>query len=127
MTQTHKTLSIFGIAVLAAGLFGAVKPASAAGLARPAQIGQTFVGDYAGFQIVFGDRGGDHRWDERRQEEFRHAEFRRQQEIRRIEERRHEEWQRDHWQDFRDGDHQGWHQDNHDWHGDNYDWHNDHY
>ena len=120
MTTTHKTLSILGIAVLAAEMFGAVKPAAASGLTHTLQIGQkTVVADH---DANWNDQNSFRR-DERRQEEFRQAEFRRQQEIRRQEERRREEWQRNHWQEGRDSDrhdvHRDRHQDNHDWQGDN--------
>ena len=123
MTAQHRTLTLFGLAALAAGLLGTAKPAAAFGLTHPAAFTRTAIADHDGDW----NRDSDYRRDERRREEFRQektrqeetrqAEFRRQQE-RREEERRREEWQHDHRQDFRDGDR---HQDIGDWHNDNRD------
>ena len=94
MTTQTKTLTILGLAALAAGLFGTAQPATAAGLTHPAAFTRTAViadhGDWTN-----DDR--DNRRDFQREQDFRRdqilrrqEEFRREQEIRREEIRREE-------------------------------------
>ena len=109
MTTQTKTLTILGLAALAAGLFGAAQPATAAGLTHPAAFTRTAaVADHDDWNN--GDR--DNRRDFQREQDFRRdqilrrqEEFRREQEIRREEERRREEFRRhEERRDFHNGD-----------------------
>ncbi len=95
MTTQTKTLTILGLAVLAAGFFSTAQPATAAGLSHPAVFTHAItVADHD-------DWDRDHRRNFEREQQFRRdqilrrqEEFRRQQEIRRQEERRREEFRR---------------------------------
>ena len=120
MTVTHKTMTLFGLAALAAGLLGTARPATAAGLTHaPAAFTRAAVADHDDWNNGDRDNGNrDNRRDFQRQQDFRRdqilrrqEEFRREQEIRRQEERRREEFRR--------------HDDRRDFQGDNRDWHGD--
>ena len=107
MTTQIKTLSILGLAALAAGLLNAVQPASAAGLTHPAAFTRTAaIADHNDWNSR--SRDNDRR-DAilRRQEEFRREqairreeEIRREQQIRREEARRHDDRHHDDRRDF---------------------------
>ncbi len=95
MTTPAKTLTILGLAALAAGLLGTAKPAAAAGLTHPSAFTRT-VADHDDW-----NRDRDNRRDFQRPPDFRRDQilrrqeaFRREQEIRRAEERRREEFRR---------------------------------
>ena len=94
MTTPIKTLTILGLATLAAGFFGTAQPASAAGLTHaPAFTRTATVADHDDWD----HRDRDNRRSFEREQQFRRdqilrrqEEFRREQEIRREEERRRE-------------------------------------
>ena len=98
MTTQTKTLSILGLAALAAGLLGTAQPALAAGLAHPMTFTRTAtLADHDDWNNRDRDNRSNDRRDFRREQEARREfairreqEFRRQEEFRREQERRHD-------------------------------------
>lgn len=95
MTTQIKTLTVLGLAALAAGFFGTAQPAAAAGLTHPLAFTRTLA-DHDDWS-----RDRDNRRDFGREQQFRRdqilrrqEEFRREQAIRREEERRRDERRR---------------------------------
>ena len=108
MTRTYKTMTLLGLAALAAGLLGAAQPATAAGLTHPAAFTRATIADHDDYRVS-GDR--DNRRNFQREQQNRRdqilrrqEEFRREQEIRRAELRRQQERRHDDRRDFRRDD-----------------------